>query len=263
MRDFSDDIHELVEALGWDTFSILGWSMGGGVAMQYAIDHSERLEAIVLQSPLSPFGFGGTYGVDGKKLEPLGLASGAGCANAQLIAALQTGDRAFIGSVIDSIYVTPSFKIEPALREKFIDSVLTTRVGDGFYPGDSSMCGSWPFVVAGSSGICNTMAPNWCDLSGLSDIPNKPPILWIRGEQDLMVSDTSACDLAFLGKAGLVPGYPGEEVCPPQPMLSQTRFVLDKYSANGGSYHEAVIPGGHGCMLDHEDEFIYELRSFF
>ena len=147
MRDFSDDIHELVEALGWDTFSILGWSMGGGVAMQYAIDHSERLEAIVLQSPLSPFGFGGTYGVDGKKLEPLGLASGAGCANAQLIAALQTGDRAFIGSVIDSIYVTPSFKIEPALREKFIDSVLTTRVGDGFYPGDSSMCGSWPFVM--------------------------------------------------------------------------------------------------------------------
>ena len=263
MRDFSDDIHELVEALGWDTFSILGWSMGGGVAMQYAIDHSERLEAIVLQSPLSPFGFGGTYGVDGKKLEPLGLASGAGCANAQLIAALQTGGRAFIGSVIDSIYVTPGFKIEPALKEKFIDSVLTTRVGDGFYPGDSSMCGSWPFVVAGSSGICNTMAPNWCDLSGLADIPNKPPILWIRGEQDLMVSDTSACDLAFLGKAGLVPGYPGEEVCPPQPMLSQTRFVLDKYSANGGSYHEAVIPGGHGCMLDHEDEFIYELRSFF
>ena len=48
MRDFSDDIHELVEALGWDTFSVLGWSMGGGVAMQYAINHSERLEAIVL-----------------------------------------------------------------------------------------------------------------------------------------------------------------------------------------------------------------------
>ena len=122
----------------------------------------------------------------------------------------------------------------------------------------------YPAKVAGIPiHICNTMAPNWCDLSGLADIPNKPPILWIRGEQDLMVSDTSACDLAFLGKAGLVPGYPGEEVCPPQPMLSQTRFVLDKYSANGGSYHEAVIPGGHGCMLDHEDEFIYELRSFF
>ena len=166
MRDFSDDIHELVEALGWDKFSILGWSLGGGMAMQYAIDHSERLEAVVLQAPLSPYGFGGTYDADGKKLEPLGLASGAGCANAQLVAALQSGDRAFIGSVIDTIYVTPTYQIEPALREKFIDSVLTTRVGEGFYPGNSTTCGSWPFVVAGDRGICNTMAPNWCDLSG-------------------------------------------------------------------------------------------------
>ena len=70
--------------------------------------------------------------------------------------------------------------------------MLTARVGEGFYPGNSTTCGSWPFVVAGDRGICNTMAPNWCDLSGLADIPNKPPILWIRGEQDLMVSDTSA-----------------------------------------------------------------------
>lgn len=213
MRDFSDDIHELVEALGWDTFSILGWSMGGGVAMQYAIDHSERLEAIVLQSPLSPFGFGGTYGVDGKKLEPLGLASGAGCANAQLIAALQTGDRAFIGSVIDSIYVTPSFKIEPALREKFIDSVLTTRVGDGFYPGDSSMCGSWPFVVAGSSGICNTMAPNWCDLSGLADIPNKAahPLDTRRAGSHGLRHKRLRSGVPRQGRTRA--GYPGEEVC--------------------------------------------------
>ena len=140
---------------------------------------------------------------------------------------------------------------------------MTTRVGDGMYPGNSSMCATWPFVLAGNSGICNTMAPNWCDLSGLAEIPNKPPILWIRGAQDLMVSDTSVCDLVYLGKAGVVPGYPGDEVCPPQPMLSQTRFVLEKYKANGGAYHEAVIPGGHGCMLDHEDEFIAELLAFF
>ena len=121
MRDFSDDIHELVEALGWDKFIIFGWSMGGGVAMQYAIDHSDKLDGMVLQSPLSPFGFGGTYGEDGKKLEPLGLGSGAGCANVQLIAALQSGDRAFIASVIDSIYVAPPFQIAPELKEKYID----------------------------------------------------------------------------------------------------------------------------------------------
>ena len=35
--------------------------MGGGVAMQYAIDYSEYLDGIILEAPLSPFGFGGTY----------------------------------------------------------------------------------------------------------------------------------------------------------------------------------------------------------
>lgn len=32
LRDWSDDIHELVCALKWDSFIIGGWSMGGGVA---------------------------------------------------------------------------------------------------------------------------------------------------------------------------------------------------------------------------------------
>lgn len=262
LRDFSDDLDEFAQGLGWEQFSLLGWSLGGGVAMQYAIDHGEKLEKLILQAPLSPFGFGGTYDSDGKKLQPVGLGSGAGCANAQLIAALQTGDRAFIGQVIDTVYVAPPYQLDSALRENYIDSVLTTRLGDGKYPGTREMASVWPFLLPGERGVCNTMAPNWCDLSPLADIPHKPPILWIRGAQDIMVSDTSLCDLAYLGKVGAVPGWPGDDQCPPQPMLSQTRYVLDRYAANGGAYRETVIPGGHGCMLDHEDEFVAELTAF-
>lgn len=263
MRDFSDDVDAFAEAIGWDHFILLGWSMGGGIAMQYAIDHSEKLTGIVLQSPLSPYGFGGTYDVDGKKLEPLGIASGGGCANAQLITSLLEGKRDFIAQTIDGVYVAPPYQIDPELKEMFIDSVMTTRVGDGMYPGNKTMIAQWPFIAAGDDGVCNTMAPNYCDLSGIADIANKPPILWIRGAQDIMVSDTSLCDLAYLGQIGAVPGWPGAEVCPPQPMLSQTRFVLDKYKTNGGDYLEVVIPGGHGCMLDNEDGFVDALLSFF
>ncbi|MBS1419557.1 MAG: alpha/beta hydrolase [Oscillospiraceae bacterium] len=262
MRDFSDDVDAFAEAIGWDSFSLLGWSLGGGIAMQYAIDHGEKLEKLILQSPLSPFGFGGTYDEDGKKLEPVGIASGGGCANVQLIASLQEGKRDFIAQTIDGVYVAPPYQIDPELKEMFIDSVMTTRVGEGMYPGNKTMAPVWPFVAAGNDGICNTMAPNFCDLSGLADIEKKPDVLWIRGAQDIMVSDNSLCDLAVLGKMGIVPGYPGEAVCPPQPMLKQTRYVLEKYKANGGSYREAVIHGGHGCMLDNEDGFIEEILSF-
>lgn len=262
MRDFSDDVDAFAEALGWDSFSMLGWSLGGGIAMQYAIDHGDKLEKMILQSPLSPFGFGGTYDEDGKKLQPVGIASGGGCANAQLISALLEGKRDFIAQTIDGVYVAPPYQIEPKLKEMFIDSVMTTRVGEGKYPGNKVMATVWPFLAAGDDGVCNTMAPNYCDLSGLANIQSKPDILWIRGAQDIMVSDTSLCDLAYLGQLGAVPGWPGADECPPQPMLKQTRFVLDKYMANGGYYREAVINGGHGCMLDNEDGFVAELLAF-
>ena len=89
------------------------------------------------------------------------------------------------------------------------------------------------------------------DLAGLDP---KPPILWIRGSVDQIVSDASMFDLANLGKLGAVPGWPGEDECPPQPMVTQTRAVLDAYAAAGGSYREVVFEGaGHGPHVERED----------
>lgn len=46
-------------------------------------------------------------------------------------------------------------------------------------------------------------------------------------------------------------------------MVSQTRYVLEKYKTNGGSYKEVMVEGsGHGVMLDNEARFIAELKTF-
>lgn len=264
MRDFSDDIHELVEALGWDKFVILGWSMGGGVAMQYAIDHSECLEGIILQAPLSPFGFGGTYGEDGKKLEPVGLASGGGCANQRLVQSLLNGEREFMRTALMSTYVKPGFSCEEAWEERMLDGIASTKVGEGMYPGNFVPCAKWPGIVSGDNGICNTMSPVYCDLSGLADIDKKPMILWVRGDSDIMVSDNSMADFGQLGAIGMVPGWPGMEEFPPQPMISQTRFVLEKYRKNGGDYKEVLMKdAGHACHVEKEEEFTKLLIDTF
>ena len=76
----------------------------------------------------------------------------------------------------------------------------------------------------------------------------------------MIVSDHSLYDLAYLGSIGAVPGWPGEEAWPPQPMLAQTRAVLDRYAAAGGHYREVAIEdSGHGPHLDQPERFRAEL----
>src|ERR1700730_2578571 len=55
MRDFSDDLYSLTQALGLSSFHLLGWSLGGNVAMQFAIDHPDMLLSLTLEAPGSPF----------------------------------------------------------------------------------------------------------------------------------------------------------------------------------------------------------------
>jgi pimeloyl-ACP methyl ester carboxylesterase len=45
---FVSDVEALADSLGWDRFVLLGHSMGGIIAQQFALDHPERLDALIL-----------------------------------------------------------------------------------------------------------------------------------------------------------------------------------------------------------------------
>jgi hypothetical protein len=48
-----------------------------------------------------------------------------------------------------------------------------------------------------------------------------------------------------------VPGWPGDDVLPPQPMDGQTRAVLDAYRAGGGVTEEIVLAeAAHGLPVE-------------
>jgi branched-chain amino acid transport system permease protein len=49
---FAEDIDLATRALGLDTFTLVGHSMGGGTAMQFAVTHPERLRKLVLVAPM-------------------------------------------------------------------------------------------------------------------------------------------------------------------------------------------------------------------
>ena len=53
-----------------------------------------------------------------------------------------------------------------------------------------------------------------------------------------------------------MPGWPGDEVAPPQPMIEQTRAVFERY----GDYREVVFEDcGHSAHLEHPERFSAEL----
>jgi pimeloyl-ACP methyl ester carboxylesterase len=266
VRDWADDLAALVAALGLERVHLVGWSMGAGVVLQYLLDAPERVASVALVAPVSPYGFGGTIGPEGRRLSEDGAGAGAGAANPAFVAALAAGDTTADQptsprSILRAFYVAPgSLPLDPQLEDVFVTAMNSTRTGEDNYPGDAATCGTWPGVAPGERGVLNTMAPTVFDVSGIVDLADKPPVLWIRGDADAIVSDASLFDLAQLGALGAVPGWPGEEACPPQPMVTQTRAVLDRYAADGGAYREVVLPGvGHSPHVERPQEFVVAL----
>jgi pimeloyl-ACP methyl ester carboxylesterase len=259
LRDFADDLGALLDALDLPAVHLVGWSMGGGIILQYLLDAPNRVSSLTLVNPVSPYGFGGTRGPDGQLCSPDGAGSGGGAANPDFVARLAAGDTTGDSplsprQVLLAHYVKEGFVPQPL--ETMVASMLSTVTGDDNYPGTATTTENWPGFAPGDRGVLNTMAPTHLRIDGLDGVDPKPPILWIRGADDVIVSDTSLYDLAYLGSIGAVPGWPGAEACPPQPMVAQTRHVLDGYAKAGGHYTETVIAdSGHGPHLDRPAEF--------
>ena len=258
VRDFSEDIFEFSKSIGLEKASYLGWSLGGGVVMQFTIDHPEMVEKLILQAPVSPFGFGGTD-VNGVIMND-GAGTGGGAANPEFVKAIaeqdfeaenQTSPR----NILRGVYVADATILDH--EDLLVSSMLTTATGEGNYPGNASPSEHWPSFGPSNKGVLNSLAPTNFNVSGIAEIEPKPDILWIRGDSDAIVSDSSLFDLNHLGALGAVPGWPGNEVAPAQMMITQTRNVLDSYSANGGTVDEIVLNGcGHSPHLERESEVI-------
>jgi len=270
LADFSDDLYALTEALGLGgrKIHLVGWSVGGGIVLRYALDHAGSVASLVLINPLSPYGFGGTKDASGTPCWPDYAGSGGGLTSSEFIQRLQEGDRSDKDlnsprNVMNGIYFKPPFKSSKEREEILLSSMLATKLGEGNYPGDVTPSKNWPHMAPGVKGINNAISPKYCDLKGFAGIDPKPPVLWIRGAGDTFVSDTSLLDFGYLGQLGVVKEWPGVDVYPPQPMVSQTRAVLEAYVQNGGRYREEVIEDcGHSPHVEKPEEFRQALFSF-
>lgn len=262
-----DDLRALLEKLGVTSgINAAGWSMGGGVLQQYQLTYPEDLVSLTLLAPLSPYGFGGTKGANGEPCTSDFAGSGAGGAAPEFVRRLReqdtsTDDPTSSPAVIMQTFFGPgeNDEVDP---EFLLAQLLMTAVGDDFYPGNGTKSTNWPLVAPGDRGVLNTMSPKYFDASALVGCEPKPPITWIRGTVDQVVSDRSMFDFGTLGELGAVPGWPGADVMPPQPMEAQMRAVLEQYAAHGGTVKEVVLEGvGHGLPLAAPERVASEIAA--
>ncbi|MBN1178203.1 MAG: alpha/beta hydrolase [Anaerolineae bacterium] len=266
LDDMVGDVLALVDALDLGTYHIVGHSMGGGIVMKVAIARPEDLLSITLVDTMSPYGYSGSKGAAGTPCYEDGAPAGAASVNPDFVRLMGEKERgvenpASPRNVLRQFYVKPPFV--PAREEELLSSMLSLRVGEDWYPGDALPSAHWPGAAPGTKGIVNAFSRKYFDASAIVDIAPKPPVLWVRGADDLVVSNAAMWDIAALGALGFVPGWPGAEECPPQPMLDQTRAVLEAYQANGGSYREEVIAdAGHSPFIEKPEAFNALFHAF-
>lgn len=264
-----DDIRSLLETLDLLGGGVhaAGWSMGGGILQQYLLTYPEDLASITLVAPLSPYGFGGTTDERGSPAYSDFAGTGGGGAAPELVRRLGEKDRSEDDPMSSPVvtfrtFFGPGANAANVDEDFLIDEFLATATGDDFYPGNATESINWPGVAPGDRGVLNTMSPKYYNASAIVNVVPKPPITWIRGTEDKVVSDQSMMDFGVLGAMGAVPGWPGADVLPAQPMEAQTRAVLAAYRANGGVTKEVVLDGiDHGIPLAAPDRVATEITA--
>jgi len=248
LGDLADDAIALLDKLNIDRAHLVGNSMGGGVVWHLMANAPDRILTVTQVSPGSPYGFGGTKDNHGTPCWDDFAGSGGGLVNPELVDRLESSDAGTDSqfsprNVLRNFIVVPGSI--PENEDGLVAGMLTTHLGQQAYPGDMVPSGNWPFVSPGIAGINNAQSPKYLgDLVERLLAPSrKPAVAWIRGDLDKVVADNAIGDPGTLGALGLIPDWPGAESYPAQPMLAQTRSVLDQYQASGGSYTETTIEG--------------------
>ena len=260
MGDLADDALALLDHLGYEKAHIVGNSLGGMVVWRLLMKASNRFLTATLVDPGSPFGFGATRDVAGTPTNPDFAGSGGGLTNPELIRLMRAGEMSAENqfsprAALRNLLVKPPFI--PDREDELVMAMLATHLGEQAVPGDAAQSIHWPHMAPGVWGATNATSPKYAgEVDRIVHCDPKPNILWVRGSHDLVVSDTAAADPGFLGKMGLLPGWPGEEAYPSQPMVGQTRAVLERYVAEGGNYAEVIIQdAGHVPFIEKPEQF--------
>ncbi len=257
IQDWVDDLAALIQTLHLDNFDLVGHSLGGFVCWGMIAQHSDSIRTASLIAPGPPMGFGGIHGKEGIANNKDYSGSGGGIVVNEFADRVMDNDRSTDDplysprNVMNRLFWKNGFQADR--EEDILTAMLDIHTGGKKYPGDYISSDFWPGMAPGKFGPVNAISPKYNRflLQDFLHARSKPPLLWIHGKDDNIIADKSFSDPGFQGKMELREGWPGEEQYPPQPMLSQISYALDKYQSVGGTVVKKEIADcGHTPFIE-------------
>ena len=255
--DWVDDVTALADVLQLDRFHLAGHSLGGFVCWGLIAACPARLQSVTLFAPGPPMGFGGIKGSKGIANNEAYSGSGAGIVVDDFAERIKAGDRSTEApfysprNAMNRLFWKEGFKA--GREEEILSAMLQIHTGDKQYPGDFTASEYWPGVAPGKWGPVNALSPKYNEdiTDKVIAAEPKPPLLWVQGADDNIIAELSYSDPGYQGKLGLRAEWPGAEVYPPQPMVSQLEYVLEAYEQQGGRVtSERIEDCGHTAFLE-------------
>lgn len=191
LRDLADDVKLFSRELELDRFAVMGWSTGGGVAMELAADWPEAVTKLILLASVSTRGY--PFYEDGGSGLPdrcRRIASYAGIEalerNRLIAAAIARGDRVFLKRLYEAVIYDKN-RPEEARYEAYLDDMLTQRnLMDVYHALNTFNVSMFDHEAAAGSGAVRRIAA---------------PTLVLRGDRDMVISEAMAAEtLADLGE---------------------------------------------------------------
>lgn len=204
---YAEDVIELINILGLDEVYIMGWSAGGGVAMEIAAALEERVKLLILVSSISTRGYRSDYSV------PLAMTKLArfmfpvpmyflDSLNLFQRVSDMTKDRKELGLYLDTLLFNRT-KPTPEFREQCIDALLLQRNNMDYWEAmtNFNITNSGDNISVGSRHIEEITAPVVV-MQGIYDkiVPYKDArqIVTDFGEQANLISFKSSGHCIFL-----------------------------------------------------------------
>lgn len=196
LADFADDVRQFLDVVGLSRVSVVGWSTGGGVAMELAANWPERVEKLVLLASVSTRGYP-FYAHDSEGLSPgrrlrtkEEIARDPG-KTLPILTAYQKKDKAFLRALWEALIYTRNRPPEERY-ERYLDDMLTQRNLVDVYHALNMFNISTVHngVVPGSGRVNQIVAPTL--------------VVW--GRQDLVVTEAMTREIVedFGGRVRLV-----------------------------------------------------------